>query len=151
MQINNRVRHERPQLRARSQISLVHFLIIDRLGAERAKHRIVFAVFGLQFFREQPRLHQVRDPQPGPRRLVRVSRTDAAFGRSDFGVAFSQFALLVERAVIRQHQVRAIAHQKILTDFDPDATQLIDFIHHRDWIDHDAVADHANFSTAQNS
>src|SRR5581483_2715262 len=77
--------------------------------------------------------------------------TDAAFGRADFGAAFAQLALFVERAVIRQDEMRAIADEKVLVDLNAEFAQAFDFADQRDRIDHDAVADDAHFSAAQNS
>ena len=84
-------------------------------------------ILACSFFENKFGLHQVGDPQPGPSGLVTVSRPDPALGRSDFGVSLAQLALFVERAVIRQHQVGAIADQKVLANLDSDLAQARDF------------------------
>ena len=53
-------------------------------------------------------------PQTGPRRLVAVGGTDAAFGRADLLLTLAQFAVLVDQPVIRENQVRAIADEQVL-------------------------------------
>ena len=57
MQINDRVSDERSQFFAGGEIAFLDLAIIDRFGAERLKDAVVVANFGLQFFREENRLH----------------------------------------------------------------------------------------------
>ena len=96
-------------------------------------------------------LHQVGHAQSGAGGLVAVGGADAAFGRADFGFAFALLALLVERAVIGQDEMRAVADEQVLPDLDPDFAQALDFAHERDRVDHDAIPDDAHFSRAQNA
>ena len=121
------------------------------LRAERLEDAVILADFRLQLFRKQHRLHQIRHPQAGARGLVAVGRADAALGRADLRVAFPQLALFIERAVIGQNEVGAITDQQILPDLDLELAQPFDLGDERDRIDHDAVADHADFAAPQNS
>ena len=106
------------------QIIAVYLLVVDWFSAKRLQDAVVLPVFGLQLFREQSWLHQVGDPQTGSRRFIAVGRSDATFGRADFRAPFPQFALLVERAMVRQNQMGAVADQKILVDLDADFGRL---------------------------
>ncbi len=106
----------------------------------------------MQFFGKQNRLHQIGDAQAGARGLVAVGRPDAAFGRADFGTTFAQLALLVDRAMVGQNQMGAIADEQIsIVDLDRGPAQCVHFGNERNGINHDAVADDADFSTAQNA
>src|SRR5438477_267363 len=78
MQINDCVRDERLQLPSSLEIPLVHFAIIDWPGAERFEDAVVLSHFGLELFRKQNRLDQIRHAETGARGLVAVGRTDAA-------------------------------------------------------------------------
>ncbi len=129
----------------------VHFGERERLRAERLEDAVVLPDLGPQFFGEQLGLHQVGHAQTGARGLVAVGRTDAALGRADFRVALAQLALFIERAVIRQDEVRAVADQQIPADLDSDLAQAVDLADERDRIDDDAVADHADFAAPQNA
>ena len=57
MQINDRVGDERTQFFAGGEITFLDLAIIDRLGPERLKDAVIVANLGLQFFREENRLH----------------------------------------------------------------------------------------------
>src|SRR5207247_10274620 len=76
-------------------------------------------------------------------------RSDPRLRRSN--PASTQLALLVEDPVVRQHKVRAIAHQQILVDLDSQFTQTLDLTDQRHRIDHNAVSNHADFAAPQNS
>src|SRR6266446_2775429 len=151
MKINHRVADKRAQLFPGGEITFVYLAKIDRLCPERLEDAVVLENFGLQLFREKNRLHQVGHAQPGAGGLVAVGRTDPAFRCPDFRVALAQLALLIEQPVIRQDQVSAIADEQVLADGDSQFAQTFDFCDQRDWIDNDAVADHANFSAPEYS
>jgi hypothetical protein len=150
MQIHHCVGHERPQFRAGQKVIAIHLRIIDRSGPNRLQDAVIFADSGLQLFREQPRLHQIGNSQPGSRRLITVGRPDPALGRADLRITFAQLPLFIERAMIWQNQMRAVADQQILLDPDPDFALSLDFMNQRDGIDDHTVSDHAYFSSAQN-
>jgi hypothetical protein len=150
VQIDHRVRDERPQGPAGLEIKVVHLAEIDRLRPECLEDAVVLADLGLQFFREQRRLHQVRHAQSSSGRLVTVGGTDPALGRPDLRVAFAQLALFVEHPVIRQDEVRAIADEEVLPDFDTKLAQPLNLFYERNRIDHNAVADYAAFAATQN-
>ena len=96
-------------------------------------------------------LHQVGHAQTGARGFVAVGRADAALGRADFRLALAQLALFIERAVIGQDEVRAVADQQVLSDPDAELAQAIDFADERDRVDDDAVADDADLAAPQNA
>ena len=118
MQINDGVGDERAQEFSGREIRFVHRFVVDRLRAERAQNAVIFLNLGFEFFRKQPRLHQVGNAQTGPRRLVAIGRADAAFRRSDFGHALAQFTLFIEHAMIRQHKMGAVTDEQIFVDRD---------------------------------
>ena len=144
MQIHNGVGDERPQFFSGSQITFVHVAKTDRPCAKRLEDSVVLEHLGLEFFREHHWLHQIGHAEAGTRRLVCVSRADAAFGCSD--LAPTQLALFIEQTVVGQNQMRAIANEQIPPDRDSQLAQAIDLGDERDRIDHHAIADHANFS-----
>ena len=121
VQIDDGVGDERPQLFARPR-DKSSFTFAKEIGlAPSAFRMLLFSrILACEFFREQLGLHQVGHAQTGARGLVAVGRTDAALGRADLGVAFAQLALFVERAVIGQNEMRAIADEQILADLDPE-------------------------------
>ena len=47
--------------------------------------------------------------------------------------------------------MRTITDEQVLADFHIELSEPVDFFHERERIDHDAVADHADFSAAENS
>ena len=76
------------------------------------------STLALSFSGEYLGLHQIDHAQAGARRLVAVGGADAALGGADLVAALAHFALLVERAVIGQDEVRAVADQQVLADLD---------------------------------
>src|SRR5262249_54120659 len=137
VEIQYGVRNERPQFFSRGQVTFVDLPIMDRLCTERFQNAVVFADLGLQFFREQNRLHQIRDAQSGAGGLVAISGPDAPFGGADFDVPFAELALLVERAMIRQNQVGTVADKQIsFADLNPGLAQGIYFENESNWIHH---------------
>ena len=151
MQIDDGVGDERPQFFAGREKIRVHFREGDRSGAERLQDAVVLLHLGPQFFGEQFGLHQIGHAQAGARGFVAVGGTDAALGRADFGVSLAQLALFIERAVVRQDEVRAIADQQIPADRDADLAKAVDFADERDRVDDDAVADDADLAAPQNA
>ncbi len=68
-----------------------------------------------------------------------------------FAPLFS-FALLIEQAVVRQHQVRAIRDQQVFARHgDPLREQAVDLLRNRDWINDHAIADDAHFARTQDA
>ena len=65
-------------------------------------------IFAWSFFENNRGLHQIEHAQTGARRFIAIGRADAALGRADFVLAFANLALFVERAVIRQNEMRAV-------------------------------------------
>jgi hypothetical protein len=53
--------------------------------------------------------------------------------------------------MIRENQVRGIAHQQIAPDLDSQVSQSIDLLDQRNGINDDAIPDHTHFAAAQNS
>ena len=105
-----------------------------------------------KFFFELGGINQIVHAQADARRLVAVSRADAALGGADFVFALEQFARAVQFAVIRKHDVRRLAQHEILRrDLDADFLQPLDFADEADRVHDDAVADDAQFLRAQNA
>jgi hypothetical protein len=63
----------------------------------------------------------------------------------------SQFALLIEYAVVRQDKVSAIANEQVLINFDSQFAQPFYLGDQRDRIDNNAVSNHANFAAPEDS
>jgi len=105
MQIHDRVANEWAQSLACCQIAFIDLSKTDRLRAECLENSVVLGHLGLQFFREHNRLHQIGHAQARARCFVAISWADPAFGSSNSGMALTQFALLIEQAVIREDEV----------------------------------------------
>ena len=66
--------------------------------------------------------------------------------------SLGDFPLFIDRLMERENQVRALADQQIFrVDLNAVRRQFRDFFPKRDWIDHDPIADHAEFSSPQNA
>ena len=151
VQVDDSVGDKGSQSLAGGEKILVHLGEGNRPGAERFQDAVIFPHLDPEFLGEQFRLHQVGHAQAGARGFIAIGGADAALGRADFGVAFAQLALFVERAMVGQDEMRAVADEQILADLDPDFAQPIDFADERDWVDDDAVADDADLAAAQNA
>ena len=91
---------------------------------------------------------QVEHADAAARDLVLVRRADAAPRRAE---RLRVRALRVDELVIRQHEVRAIAHVEAAFDVDAVGDELVDFGEQRLGIEHDAVADRAAHARVQNA
>ena len=101
---------------------------------------------------ELRRINQIIHAQADARRLVAVSRADAALGGADFVFALEHFARAVQFAVIRKNDVRRFAQHEILRrDLDAEFSSALPFPDQADGINHHAVADDAEFVFAQNA
>ena len=114
--------------------------VCHRLVAHRLeRHRRTFVVMNereivileqcFQLGAESIAIEQVLNAHGAPRDLVFVRRPDAAAGRSDFGVAHTGFASLVERRVHRQHQRTRRRDLQSRTNLDTGGFELGDFRH----------------------
>src|SRR5262249_7764456 len=83
--------------------------------------------------------------------LIAISRANPAFRGSDPGMVSTQFALLIQQAVVGQNQVRAVANQQIPANCDTKFAQAFDLANQCDRIDHDSVSNYANFAAPENS
>ncbi len=115
------------------------------------QHLVVFLDAQTQFFLESSRVHEVNHAQADTCRLVAVGRADAALGRADFIFALEHFPLRVQFAVIRQDEVRRLAHDEVVADFHAELAQAGDFLDEADGVNDHAVADDAQFVFAQNA
>ena len=66
-------------------------------------------------------------------------------------IALLARALAVDELVIRQHEMRAVAHVEAPLDVDAVAHELVDLGEQRLGIEHDAVADRAAHAGMQNA
>src|SRR5262249_41062790 len=82
---------------------------------------------------------------------VLVSRTDAARGRADFPFAAARLRQQIKVAVVREDDVRLVAHDDPTSDVDAGGRQLVHFREQRLQIDDNAVADHAGDAGMQNA
>ena len=98
--------------------------------------------------RSRARMPQVEHAHAAPRDLVLVRRADAAARRAD---RLARRALAVDELVIRQHEMRAVAHVESPLDVDAVADELVDLGEQRLGIEHDAVADRAAHARVQNA
>jgi hypothetical protein len=106
---------------------LLDFLERKRLAAERFEDGVVFLDAALELGGENLGLHQVDQAQAGAGGLVAVGGADAALGGADLVAALAQFALLVERAVIGQDEVRRFADEQAAGELDAALFEALDF------------------------
>ena len=97
------------------------------------------------------RVGQVADPDAAPRDLVLVGGADPARRRADLALAAARLAQQIEIAVVRQDEVRLVAHDQAVADVDPRGGKLVDLREERLRIHDDAVADHADDAVVQDA
>ena len=98
--------------------------------------------------RSRSRMAQVEHAHAAARDLVLVRRPDAATRRAD---RLARRALAVDQLVIRQHEVRAVAHVEPALDVDAVVDEPVDLGEQRVRIEHDAVADRAAHARVQDA
>ena len=91
---------------------------------------------------------QVEHAHAATRDLVLIGGPDAAPRRAD---CLARRALAVDELVIRQHEMRPVAHVEAPLDVDAIAHELIDLGEQRLGIEHDAVSDRAAHAGMQNA
>jgi hypothetical protein len=138
----------RPQSLAGGEIGLADPRLVGRLG-DRVVHLLVVVATGEapdagqrrgQPLAEQVGLHQVDDPDPAPRDLVDVGRPDAARGRPELRrSAFTLFEL-IEKHVVRHHQVGAVADEQVRA-VEAGSRQAVELRDERGWVDDHPVAE----------
>ena len=94
------------------------------------------------------RIPEVENADSTPTKLVLISGSDSATGRSDL---FAGRALAVDQLVIRKDEVRAIAHVQTSLDVDSIRDELVDFREKRLHIQHHTIANGAADAGVQNS
>ena len=114
VQEHDGVLDERLQILAGFIVFRKNLLERKRFRAERFEHGVVFLDARCKLHFELGGINQIIHAQTDARRLVAVSRADAALGRADLVFALEQFARAVQFAVIRKHNVRRLAQHKIL-------------------------------------
>ena len=123
------------------QVALGHLVGVEpEAVVHLGQHQVLLGQHRREFLAEDVRVEQVLDPQPHPAGLVRVRRTDAAFGRTELVLAEVPLDEAVELLVVRQDQVGVARHPQPGT-VDPTRLESVDLGQHDDRIDHDAVAD----------
>src|SRR6266404_3744746 len=96
------------------------------------------------------RLQQIAHPQPAPRHLVFVRRSDSSRGRANFVRAPRTFRGFVQLPVIRKNQVRAVADVQPPLHLNARFRKRLDFRHQRRRIHHHACPDHRLLLRPQN-
>ncbi len=104
-----------------------------------------------QLVRQGLRPQQVAHRDAAPAGLVLVGRADAAQRRPDLARATLVLGERLEAAVVRQDQVRPVGDEQVVADLDPRRQKLAELALHRDRVDHDAVADHAQDARVQDA
>ena len=151
VQQNHGVRDERLQVIACGAVFRMDLLERQRLGAEGLQDLVVLLDLGLELRLEALRVDQINHAQARPRRLVAVSRADAAFGGADLVLALEGLALGIEFAMIGKDQVRRLAEEEVAVNPDAELAQPLDFLDEAHGVNHHAVADDADLVLAQNA
>ena len=123
VQQDYRVGDERLEVISRSAVFGMDFLERERLGAERLQDLVVLLDLCRELFLEALGIDQIDHAQARPRGLVAVGRADAALGGADLVLAFEQFALRIQFAVVGKDQVRRLAQEQVAVDLDPELAQ----------------------------
>src|SRR5450759_1956808 len=116
--------------------------VID-VGALGTRHReldVGVRDSALDQFSQPLRVPQVQDADPAAAKFVLVCRADPASRRADL---LACRALAVDQLVIRQHEVRAIAHVQASLDVDAVGDELVYLREQRLDVKNDSVADRA--------
>ena len=88
---------------------------------------------------------------PAPRRLVLVGGADPAQRGADLALAPQLLGHALERAVVRQDQVRAVGDDQVLVDRDPLRRELAHLLLEGPGVDHHAVAHDAEDAGVQDA
>ena len=112
MEVNNRVGNVGSELSSRREICLFYFQEIDWLLTKGFEDLVALLNLCLKFLRKSLRVHEITHSQASPLHLVTVARTDPSLSRADLLVALGALAALIEYAVIRKDNVRAIADEE---------------------------------------
>src|ERR1044071_1184389 len=89
------------------------------------------------------RLIQVDHPQACPSGLIAVGWAYAALGGADLVFALEDFALRIELAMIREHQVGGLADEQVFVDLDSEFSQPFHFLNQADRVYYYAIPNHA--------
>jgi len=140
---------EREESRREPPEQLEHRLDVDlRVGAAagQASPRVFGAL--LHDLAQPLGMTQVEHAHAAPRDLVFVRRPDAAPGRAD---RLARRARAVHLLVIRQDEMRPLAHVESPLDVDSGLHEAVDLVEQRVGIEHDAVADRAAHAGMQDA
>ncbi len=116
--------------------AIARFDVLADRADERAVRRVV---------------RQVADANAPAPDLVFVRRADAARRRPDLALAAPRFGQQFQFAVVRQDEMRLVAHEEPAGHVDPHRRQFIEFGEERHRIDDHAVADDARHARVKNA
>ena len=140
----------RQDARRQGQQVVQQSLFLERLGAQPAQQRVVVQQQLVELVRQGLRLGQVADADRTPGHLVLVGRADAAAGGADLALAAGRLARTVQRRMQRQDERRIVGDPQIgRGHVQPLFAHPLHLRQQRHRIDHDAIADHAQFAADQ--
>jgi hypothetical protein len=126
------------------QILLVQLRGIVRVGVVHARqHGVALRARELDLLPQHLGIEQVGDADAVASHLRLVRRPDAASGRADLRHACRFLAREVERLVVRQDAVRAVADEEVLLDADAARAQVLDLVEQSLRVDDHAVPEKA--------
>jgi hypothetical protein len=130
---------------------VAHERVPVHLGLARggAAERLVVGARLAQLVRQRLRPEQVAHAHAAAARLVLVGRADTTQRGPDLALPALLLGQGLERAVVRQDQVRAVGDHQVVLERDPAPLQLAHLLLQRPGVDHHAVAHHAEHAVVQ--
>jgi len=135
-----------------SGVFVVHDCRIERVGPEKGMRYCVLLctrVFDMGL--EQIGAHEIHNAQSIAGHLVFICGADAAAGSANSLSARGTLGSQFDHAVIGQNDLSAIGNEKLAVDFDAEAAELGNFLEECNWVEDNAVANHALASLAENA
>src|SRR6185295_6083918 len=97
------------------------------------------------------RVEEIPHPDPDPRHLIGIGRTNPTPCRADSPRALRLLRRFVDGLVIRQDEMGAMTDDKILSDLHTLSLEMIQLLDQRSWVHDDPVPDHTERPAIENT
>ena len=128
-----------------------HFGPVDGIGAESLTQRVVMGKQPVKARIQRLLIRQIGDADGAAADLVLVGRTDPASGRADFLRPLCGLAGHVERLMVGQDQRAGLGNAQARVDIHPRRPEFVELLGQGFGGQHDAVADVAGDTVAQDT
>src|SRR5437867_10829101 len=95
-----------------------------------------------EFGSKRLRIEQLPHSDTDPRHLIGIGRANPSPRRSNSARALRLFRRFVDGLVIRQDEMGALTHDKILSDLHALSLEMVQLLDQRGWIHNDPVPDY---------